>query len=264
MQFKIVINLNGGLGNQMFQYAFARSLSIDLGANLYIDDTNLSGHAVTREYTLNIFKNIKKDLLVDNGRTLNLSNFESIFDDTYYENVLNSIKNEIGKFDTLFINGYFQSIKLFHNNESEIRKDFHINPIKIETDKTPVVLQVRRGDFVGNPFHEICNIDYYNKSIQKIKELVEDPIFIIISEDTKWVSENINFDGCEFFENPSTTELGDYEVMLSCEYHIISNSSFGWWPAFLSIPKVVIAPNRWYANGIQSELIQLNWITIET
>lgn len=261
---RIISTLNGGLGNQMFEYSFARSLSIDLGADLYIDDTALSGHAAKREYTLNIFKNIKKGLLVDNDRTLNLSNFESIFEPNYYENVLNSIKNEIGKFDTLVINGYFQSTKLFNINESEIRKDFYINPAILDTDKTPVVLQVRRGDFVGNSFHEICNIDYYNKSIQKIKELVEDPIFIIISEDTKWVSENINFDGCEFFENPSTCELEDYEVMLSCEYHIISNSSFGWWPAFLSNPKVVISPNRWYANGMQSELIQPNWITIET
>ena len=264
MRIKIILILNGGLGNQMFQYAFAKSLSIDLNADLYIDDTNLSSHNIKREYTLNIFKNIQKDLLVDNGRTLNLSNFESIFEDNYYENVLNSIKNEIGKFDTLVINGYFQSTKLFKQNESIIREDFSIKPATLDINKTPIVLQVRRGDFVGNSFHEVCNIDYYNRAIRKMKELVEDPIFIIISEDTKWVASNINFSGCEFFENPSTSELEDYEVMLSCNYHIISNSSFGWWPAFLTNPKVVISPNRWYANGMKSELIQSNWITIET
>jgi hypothetical protein len=187
-----------------------------------------------------------------------------VFEANYYEDVLNSIKNEIGKFDTLVINGYFQSIKLFKQNESIIREDFSIKPATLDTNKTPVILQVRRGDFVGNSFHEVCNIDYYNRAIQKIKELVEDPIFIIISEDTKWVAENINFDGCQFFENPSNNELEDYEVMLSCDYHIISNSSFGWWPAFLSNPKVVISPNRWYANGMKSELIQSNWIIIET
>ena len=132
---------------------------------------------------------------MDNGRTLNLSNFDSSFEDNYYENVLNSIKNEIGKFDTLVINGYFQSTKLFKQNESIIREDFSIIPAVIENDKPAVILQVRRGDFVGNSFHEVCNIDYYNKSIQKIKELIKDPIFIIISEDTKWVAENINFDG---------------------------------------------------------------------
>jgi hypothetical protein len=261
---RIISTLNGGLGNQMFEYAFARSLSIDLGADLYIDDTALSGHAAKREYTLNIFKNIKKGLLVDNNRTLNLSNFDSVFEANYYENVLNSIKNEICKFDTLVINGYFQSTKLFKQNESIIREDFSIIPATLETDKTPVVLQVRRGDFVGNSFHEVCNIDYYNRAIQKMKELVEDPIFIIISEDTKWVAENINFDGCQFFENPSNNELEDYEVMLSCDYHIISNSSFGWWPAFLSNPKVVISPSRWYPDKKDNEMIQSNWITIET
>jgi hypothetical protein len=259
---RIISTLNGGLGNQMFEYAFARSLSIDLGADLYIDDTALSGHAAKREYTLNIFKNIKKGLLVDNNRTLNLSNFDSVFEANYYETVLNSIKNEIGKFDTLVINGYFQSTKLFKQNESIIREDFCIKPATLDTNKTPVILQVRRGDFVGNSFHEVCNIDYYNRAIQKIKELVEDPIFIIISEDTKWVASNINFDRCEFFENPSTNELEDYEVMLSCKHHIISNSSFGWWPAFLSNPKVVISPNRWYVNGMENEMIQSNWITI--
>ena len=261
---KIVSTLNGGLGNQMFEYAFARSLSIDLNAELYINDNNLSSHQAKREYTLNIFKNIQKDVLIDNGRTVNLSNYGSTFSDDYYDSIIFSIKNDIDNFDTLIIDGYFQSSKFFYKNESHIRNDFYINPVKIETDKTPVILQVRRGDFVNNTFHEVCNIDYYNKSIQKIKELVENPIFIIISEDTEWVSENINFDGCEFFENPSTCELEDYEIMLSCEYHIISNSSFGWWPALLSNPKAVISPNKWYANGMENEMIQSNWITIES
>lgn len=261
----IISNLSGGLGNQMFEYSFARSLSIDLGSNLYINDTNLSGHAVNREYTLNIFENIKKDILVDNGRTLSLTNFESEFEDNYYENILNSIKNEIGKFDTLIINGYFQSKKLFENHLDIIKKDFDLPKRNLKDNS--ISLQVRRGDYVGNTFHEVCTIEYYNASIRMIQSKVNNPIFYIISEDPDWVINNLEFNESKFeipIRKENKSERDDFETMISCDYHIISNSSFGWWPAILSDSKLVISPDRWYANGMKNEMIQPNWITIET
>jgi hypothetical protein len=185
----------------------------------------------------------------------------------YYDSILSELQKRRDQIDCLVVNGYFQSVELFRSNANSIRKDFEIPIKKISTNKTSVVIQVRRTDFVGSSVHEVCTIDYYNEAIKLIEERVENPLFIIVSEDTKWVKENINFRNHEILENKGKfqgkTEIDDFGVMLSCKYHIISNSSFGWWPAWLSNAEIVICPDRWYANNMPNEMILPNWIQIK-
>ena len=261
--------LSGGLGNQMFEYSFARALSLELGSELYLDPTQLGAHTPKREYMLDIFPNIKNPILQDPGRIGYHSDIRSFFDPDYFNRLLQGIKSQSHNADTLALYGYYQCPSMFEKYEDQIRKDFELPYAKLDTEKTPIIIQVRRGDFVENSFHGICTVDYYNKAIQTmIDKISNECAFIVISEDVEWVMNNLNFQGKEVIANPLITdqkpERDDFRIMISCKHHIISNSSYGWWPAWLSNPEVVICPNRWYANNMDHHMILPNWTTIET
>lgn len=257
------ILLHGGLGNQMFGWAFGRSLSLELGADLYIDDSVLAVHKVKRELTLDIFPNIKLSRIDNQGLIADFADFSITYSNTYVDEILKELRDkpEIG---TLNMNGYFQSKKLFEKHLDVIKKDFEL-PKRLLKDNA-VSLQVRRGDYVGNEFHEVCTVDYYNKAIKMMQSKLENPTFYIISEDPEWVINNLQFNESPY-EVPerrsSKSEKDDFETMMSCDFHIISNSSFGWWPAMLTA-KEVISPSIWYKDKKDNEMIQSNWITIET
>lgn len=257
------ILLHGGLGNQMFGWAFGRSLSLELGADLFIDDSFLGTHKVKRELTLDIFPNLKLNRLENRGLVADFSDFSITYSNTYVDEILKELSDK-PEIETLNINGYFQSKKLFEKHVDVIKKDFELP--KRNLKENAVSLQVRRGDYVGNSFHEVCTVDYYNKAIKMIQSKIENPTFYIISEDINWVIDNLQF-GESSYEIPEKkslkSERDDFETMISCDFHIISNSSFGWWPAFLS-DKEVISPSRWYPDMKDNEMIQSNWITIET
>jgi len=256
------ILLHGGLGNQMFGWAFGRSLSLELGADLFIDDSALAVHKVKRELTLDIFPNIELNRVDNKGLVADFADFSVIYSNTYIDEIFKELDGK--PIETLNINGYFQSKKLFEKHLDVIKKDFEL-PKRTLKDNA-VSLQVRRGDYVGNEFHEVCTIDYYNKAIDMMKSKLGNPTFYIISEDPEWVINNLQF-GELNYEIPerksSKPERDDFETMMSCDFHIISNSSFGWWPAIFAA-REVISPSRWYPDKKDNEMIQSNWITIET
>jgi hypothetical protein len=256
------ILLHGGLGNQMFGWAFGRSLSLELGADLFIDDSVLAVHKIKRELTLDIFPNIELNRVDNKGLVADFVDFSVTYSNTYIDEIFKELDGK--SIETLNMNGYFQSKKLFEKHLDVIKKDFEL-PKRALKDNA-VSLQVRRGDYVGNEFHEVCTIDYYNKAIEMMKSKLENPTFYIISEDPEWVIKNLQF-GELNYEIPerksSKFERDDFETMMSCDFHIISNSSFGWWPAILAA-REVISPSRWYPDKKDNEMIQSNWITIET
>jgi hypothetical protein len=119
-----------------------------------------------------------------------------------------------------------------------------------------VSLHVRRGDYVSNPdssrVHGLCGADYHQAAVRRIAEVVPQPHLFVFSDDPQWAAGNLHLD------HPATIVTGndtrrDYEdlhLMSLCKHHIVANSSFSWWGAWLDTnpDKIVIAPERWFAH----------------
>lgn len=235
--------LQGGLGNQMFQIAAAASLAKDLNTVSVFSDNNLSNLQPTRAstYKNNIFSRI--NLIENNEAFKNLS----------FYNEMNFSYSEIPKKDNLILNGYFQSEKYFIHNSEYIRniyseteeitkyideKYWHIN------FSNAVSLHVRRGDYIKFPnIHPVCQIEYYNNSINELDHCEK---ILIFSDDIQWCKNNIKYKNCYFIEQEP--DYIDLYLISRCRDNIIANSSFSWWGAWLNknSNKKVILPLKWF------------------
>jgi hypothetical protein len=134
-----------------------------------------------------------------------------------------------------------------------------------------VSLHVRRGDYVSNPrtmaTNGVCPLSYYDSAIRYICARVDAPHFFVFSDDMDWVRENLNIDHpCRYVDhNCSTESFNDMRLMSMCRHHIIANSSFSWWGAWLNPreDKIVIAPKKWFANSNDTkDLLPFGWATL--
>lgn len=283
----LIIQLTGGLGNQMFQYAAAKAQALRVGTELYLDKTHFfttpTGKKNLRQYELNCFAVneqfkqpafhwIKKFFKVQNvypGLTTYREPHVHV-DHTFFE-----IK------DNTYIEGFFQSEQYFKSAEELIRKEYTFrNPptgknaelLKKINTVNAVSIHVRRGDYVNNPetlkMHGICGLDYYQNAIRLIEEQVNAPYFFLFSDEPEWVQQNFNLN--HPFEiishNKGSNSFEDMRLMAACRHNIIANSSFSWWGAWLNNnpEKTVIAPRVWFANPNWSskDIIPQNWIKI--
>jgi len=131
---------------------------------------------------------------------------------------------------------YVQDEKFFEDVKDEIRALYSGGITNIDQ----VSIHVRRGDYVGNPFYvDIVNNGYYEKAMLEFP----DADFLVFSDDIEWCKKQPMFEGCEFSEGLS--EIEDLNLMASCKGHIIANSSYSWWAAYISGNKTV-APKEWY------------------
>jgi hypothetical protein len=178
---------------------------------------------------------------------------------------------EIPKTDRLNLEGYFQSERYFE--EELIREIFSIEP-RIENEiieknvgtfEGKCSIHIRRDDYLKHPdIHPFLGLDYYRKAIDLMKEKGYEK-FLIFSDDLGWCKEH--FLGDEYqFSNKNTCNYEDLILMSLCSSHIIANSTFSWWAAWLSKNpnKTVIAPSMWFGHkGPQEhEIIPKKWIQI--
>tara|TARA_Y100000389_G_scaffold203370_1_gene251590 strand:- start:1797 stop:2435 length:639 start_codon:yes stop_codon:yes gene_type:complete len=185
------------------------------------------------------------------------------------ENIFNS---KIADFD---ISGFFQTEKYFKNVEDTIRSDFKFKKYIeskaeniISKFNSPISIHIRRGDYVTNPNHEALNLKYYQKSINLFKK---SDTFIVFSDDTDWCKQQNLFLDKKFNFASDFTNNFDYLdmcLMSKCNKHIIANSTFSWWGAWLSGTNDVIAPSKWFKNTKYSknntkDLYPLEWQTVE-
>lgn len=264
----IKVSLIGGLGNQMFQYATGKALALKHNTNLGFDLTfssfNFSG--VTKwPYQLNQF-GIDCQVLpnfitpvwsIFKGLPLikSLAGFEFYKEAVPYK--YDYRIEQIGSNAYLF--GYFQDYRYFDSIKESLKKDFTI--VKPLSDKAKLwfnkiestnscSIHIRRGDYAKNPkalaFHGLMDKEYYQRAIAAVKE--SDTEFFIFSDEPEWVKANLQFEGnIHFVESASALE--DQFLMRNCKNHIIANSSFSWWAAYLGVNpnKKVIAPQQWLA-----------------
>ena len=250
----IVTKLQGGLGNQLFQWAVTKSLSIKYDSEYSFELSYFKSSGWDIE--LDKFKKIVLDEY-DNKISLNL-----ISDNFYFKEIPNNS----------FLNGYWQSEKYFIGVENLIRDDLKIeeNLKNYILSKYPVLnentvsLHVRRGDYLNSQdYHPVQAIDYYNKSYDIIND--SNINVIVLSNDIDWCKENLKFNNILFIENE--VNIIDLYIMSLCKHNVIANSSFSWWGAWLNENKnkKVISPSKWFGekgNIYTGDIIPNSWIMI--
>lgn len=285
--------LSGGLGNQMFQYAAGRALSIRTNTDLSINNQILKKKtkATQRNYELNIFR-IKPNIenRVSEKIALNLFLFlqkinsnilinRYIFRDKkaqcYDENFSALPNNKI-------LYGYFQNQNYFKEIAETIQNDFSfIKPLKeknletrnLITNCNSISLHIRRGDYLNkNSNLRVLNIDYYRRAIDYFISKIKDPHFFIFSDDIDWVNKNLKLNLYEHTIvnwNKGKDSYIDMQLMSLCKHNIIANSSFSWWGAWLNknSHKIVIAPDSWYktdqTNDYPDGFVPSEWIILQ-
>lgn len=252
----IVTKLQGGLGNQIFQWAVTRYLSVKYNTDYNFELSYFQ--LMDWELELNKFKNLKIEEYKYNVPV----SLKMVNDDFNFKIIQ----------DDSFLNGYWQSEKYFTEIDSLIREDlkiddsiknYIINKYPILNENT-VSLHVRRGDYIKKSnWHVIQNLDYYKKAYGIIND---DSINVLVfSDDINWCKENIKFDNITYIEGE--TNIVDMYIMSLCKHNIIANSSFSWWGAWLNEnkDKKVIAPINWFgpqANLYTGDIIPEKWIKI--
>jgi Glycosyl transferase family 11 len=298
----IVIQLAGGLGNQMFQYAYGKALSAKLKVPFYIDASLLnyypsSKYNTQRQYTLDIFDINTEGVLgndiwwlnqVKKNKFITIFLYKLYIKKLLFSNKLNVYEQTpdgnpeewMGVIPNTYIKGSFQSEIVFKDIETEIHKDFTFQNLPPENIHTvllqirgieSVAIHIRRGDYTlqhNKEVHGVLGLEYYKKAILLLLERVKNPVFFVFSDDIDWVKENLRIDNIDirFFENLNAPDYEDLRMMSNCKHNIIANSSFSWWGAWLNqnSNKIVIAPSNWFVtqNKDLNHLIPKAWIQL--
>ncbi len=289
----IVTRLNGGLGNQMFQYAAGRRLALQNNTDLTLDISWFKGAGMQatakRVYELGIFKVVgtisdepviyrpSKGILSSILMRSKELRVYSQSDGGYFYNpeIL-----EAG--DDVRLEGYWQSADYFEDIAKQIRDDFTFrNPPNKKNkdmlhkikDTNAVSLHVRRGDYANDKstqaFHGLAPLDYYRECMRRMQRDLEKPHFFIFSDEPDWCKKHLqNHKNMTYVDiNDADHGAEDMRLMAACKHHIIANSSFSWWGAWLnpSLDKIVYAPKRWFAGTSEKDTLQLipkQWIRL--
>lgn len=279
----LVLEFMGGMGNQMFQYAFYLGLKkrgrnakcaisnhwqgdfpfvLDIFPNVHFEEVDEEAYLKRKEAIKNrpfLQKVVNK--LIPSTREIFCENEKKGYDPHIFE-----LKNKI-------ITGYFQDLKYVEPLEAELRNAF-IFPENDElkrymesfSGKQVVSVHVRRGDYLLYPeiFGGICDLAYYEKAIHYFqKKGIED--FLFFSNDLAWVKEQFRLPKAQYFDAAQFREYQDWydmAVMTCCSHHIIANSSFSWWGAWLNRnpEKIVVAPRIWLNTQKNKNICPNQWV----
>jgi hypothetical protein len=290
----VVVKLMGGLGNQMFQYACGRRLAHARSTSLKLDVSDL-GAPKGRTYALRHL-NISAEIASEDdirrfksppsfiGRALRragIVRLPSLEHNVVRERFFHFDEAILSLPDDVYLEGYWQSERYFKDIEPLIRREFtprrdptpdNVKMVATIASTNAVSLHLRRGDYVSNPifnaFHGVCSLNYYLRAAQLIADVVTQPTFFIFSDDPEWVMSNLRL-GHEMryvTNNVGKNDFEDLRLMTLCKHHIIANSSFSFWGAWLcsSADKKVIAPAKWFNAGEHNtkDLIPPSWIRL--
>jgi Glycosyl transferase family 11 len=276
----VIVGLTGGLGNQLFQYAFGRRLSIEYDVPVYLDITEFETYKL-HEFSLKHYR-LQSDFAPKNILAKTLKSYRktrlgvarhwcsrwlypSLFPKEINEPSLNFHSECIRAQPPVYLWGYWQDERYFLPIADIIRNDLVIDAEPESRDKDTaalmtevesVSLHVRRADYVTNQIttsvHGVCGLNYYEEAIADMERTLKSPHFFVFSDDPKWCKEHVSSCSPMTFvdHNTAASNYQDLRLMSTCKHHIIANSSFSWWGAWLNRnqQKIVIAPRKWYAS----------------
>lgn len=275
------VALCGGLGNQMFQYAYLLYLkNIFSDVKSFIPDQkweHIGGFELNRVFSIHHSADTWEKLYNIGFPFTRLFHF---FNPTYFG------KNFLVQTEDLFPNkkyGYFygtwQSEKYFINHD-KIKNSFKFNEQRLNQETrriakslggegVTVSIHIRRGDYLSDAFASgfgnCCPLEYYRKAINFMNEKFHDPLFLIFSDDMEWVKENLILRNAIYVNhNKNIDSWQDMYLMSKCKHNIIANSTFSWWGAWLNDndDKIVIAPKRWWSTIDNDDVVPESWIRL--
>ena len=267
-----IVMFQGGLGNQLFQYEFYRWLSSTVDSKriyAYYPKKALSSH---NGLEIDDCFDVKlppstfwATTIVKFFKVLRRLNLPCRF-------IANARKFSL---NAVLFEDYWQDLRYFTDTNFDVKvpSDYWDRNSEIynllQTQNT-VSIHVRRGDYLTgeNPqiYGEICTPDYYNKAVKLMNNTVENPHYLIFSDDIIWVKENITIENMHIIEiNRGKDSYLDMYLMSKCHHNIIANSTFGWWGAYLNKNpnKIVVAPAKWYkSKHEQPNIFPSNWVRL--
>lgn len=253
----------GRLGNQMFQFAALKGIARNNGYQYCIppskNQNEWTDHQLFVPFKLDKTTSLNIQYIDSKRPVVIESDFS--FDENLFQNCPEWVD----------IRGYFQTEKYFKHIRQELLEDFEfkdeiLNPCKemiSQFNTLPISLHIRRTDYLTNPNHNILNLEYYEKALQKF----ESQEVLVFSDDSEWCKQQDLFTADRFLIAEGNDNYIDLCLMTLCSGHIIANSSFSWWGAWLSESKQVVAPSGWF-SGSQNEhlntidLIPDEWVVI--
>lgn len=279
----------------MFQYATGRAIAHRCRDSLLLDASGFASYEL-RSYELGELSIDSRvathfDLLNYGIQTSKLNLLDRIRKTICSRKRINFLNEKSFAYDNrvefvntpLYLNGYWQSERYFEEVADIIRREFVLKtPLDLSnaaiadhiqvTGSNAVSLHIRRGDYVSNPhtaqYHGVCSIDYYQDAVRYIAERVSAPHFYVFSDDHAWAKENLKLDYAVTQVDINGADRGVYDMALmkACRHHIIANSSFSWWGAWLNPypDKIVVAPQRWFSGASHdtSDLIPNSWVRL--
>jgi hypothetical protein len=292
----IITKLMGGLGNQMFQYAFGKYLSIKhqsilkVDTQVLLDRTPHKKFFVFRDYELDIFN---LEVVVASREEVNNFTKKNNFPlpDKIMHRLVGVKSNHIIEphfhfsqksfeaDDNSYVDGYWQSEKYFSSIREELKKnDFSFrNPIGTLSEdlarqifnSNAVCVNVRRGDFLVTSLHGTCSPEYFKQGEAIIAGKISNPHFFVFSDDIEWCIQNLSFDNPVTYvghEHAGNKFQDKFRLMAACKHFIIPNSTFAWWAAWLNNnnQKIVIAPKKWFASDKLNtkDILPPGWIAV--
>lgn len=288
-----IVKYIGGLGNQMFIYAFSVALRETFRQEILVDthyykSRNFhNGLEIERIFGIHLTEAKLSDKLKMSWY------FPNYWIDYHLLGKLPARKNTVRELpgqkvnlellddsSDKFYDGYWQSYQYFDSCRDVILKEFTFPKISMEdklnfelnerlnNEENSVGIHIRRGDYLKNwKYRGLCGIDYYQKAIAYILEHIKSPKFFLFSDDIDWVKENISpllkgYDVTFVNWNHSINSYKDMQLMAMCKNLIIANSSFSWWAAYLNQNNpIVVAPEKWINSFMDFRIQYKDWIT---
>lgn len=292
----IIIKAMGGLGNQMYQYAMYEKL-LGMHKNVKFDlisfDKN-NTHADKRNFMLDSFPNVKYEVCTKRERARYVDDSKMLLDrirrkvfgsktDIYREHML--YDENIFQMEDAYLLGYWNCQKYYDEMMPYLREKFkfpessderNIELFEKIKDVNSVSIHIRRGDYLesryATRFGHICTDEYYDRAIEYVRERVENPVFIVFSDDKEYVKSQ--YQGKDYivvdWNESEEMSLFDLQLMSACKHNICANSTFSKWAALLNdnADRIRICPLKHTADD-KIPILQLyelypDWVWIDS
>lgn len=291
-----IVRIKGGLGNQMFQYAFASKLKyLYPQEKILLDLTQFRGYKwhpyeLKRVFDVDIpvasflelsklsypFSSNTRIGRLLNGLLSRVSNKEKF---EYSEKSASFDKNALRNNGNCYYNGYWLSSQYFDDLRPQLLQSFSFKPVLSDNNSQlkeyigscmSVSIHVRRGNYLlFDEYKDICEKPYYANAIKYIRGNVNNPHFFIFSNDIQWCKENLMdlMENYTFVDNNNPlNNYVDLQLMSCCKHNVIAHSTFSWWAAWLNQnpQKIVVAPRKWNNKYAESEGPQMaEWVLLD-
>ena len=252
----IIVILKGGLGNQLFQFAYGKMISETFNIPLKFDLSFLKRRDKDVDYTIRDFKLSEFNIKLEIASTEDLIYCKSLKGKFYKRLNKYRYKKGLKPLSKSVVAGYWQGEFYFKDQKETILDSIKFKELKDDISKNyfeqiksynnSVAIHVRRGDYINNSLHAVCSDEYYLDAIKEIKTKLTDCTFFVFSDDIDYCKSLFKNETIKFVEGVKT-DTDDFQLMSLCNHKIISNSSFSWWATYLNQDdnQIVISPDKW-------------------